>query len=103
VDLGDRGFASDGLEHDAQGRLYLTDYEHNAVRRRGTDGQYETLVHDPRAMWPDTLSLGHDGFLYFTANQLHRQPRFHNGRDLREKPYVLFRVKTDGSPVLLKK
>ena len=35
-DLGDRGFASDGLEGDAQGRVYLTDYEHNAVQRRDT-------------------------------------------------------------------
>jgi sugar lactone lactonase YvrE len=101
--LGDRGFASDGLEHDAEGRLYLTDYEHNAVRRRGPDGLYETLVHDPRVLWPDTLSLGRDGYLYFTANQLHRQKRFHAGKDLREKPYVLFRVKVDGSPVLLAK
>ena len=37
-DLGDRGFASDGLEFDDRGRLYLTDYEHNAVLRRGADG-----------------------------------------------------------------
>src|SRR5439155_25235233 len=28
-DLGDRGFASDGLETDAQDRIYLTDYENN--------------------------------------------------------------------------
>jgi len=32
--LGDRGFASDGLEPDDRGRLYLTDYEHNAILRR---------------------------------------------------------------------
>jgi len=102
-DLGDRGFASDGLEYDAEGRLYLTDYEHNAVRRRGPDGIYETVAHDPRMLWPDTLSIGHDGYLYFTANQLHRQPRFHAGKDLREKPYVLFRVKVGGHPVLLTK
>jgi sugar lactone lactonase YvrE len=100
-DLGTRPFASDGLESDAQGRLYLTNYEDNAVLRRTKDGKYETLVYDPRALWPDTLSLAADGYLYFTANQLHRQKNFHDGKDLREKPYVLFRVKTDGSPVLL--
>lgn len=38
-DLGDRGFASDGLESDDKGRLYLTDYEHNAILRRGEDGR----------------------------------------------------------------
>ena len=33
----------------------------------------ETLVHDPRVLWPDTLSVARDGHLYFTANQLYRQ------------------------------
>jgi sugar lactone lactonase YvrE len=100
--LGDRGFASDGLEHDADGRLYLTDYEHNAILRRDREGHYETLVHDERVLWPDTMSIGQDGYLYFTANQLHRQPRFQGGKDEREKPYVLFRVKVDAKPVMLK-
>jgi len=102
-DLGDRGFASDGLEQDDKGRIYLTDYEHNAIQRRTADGQYETLVHDPRALWPDTMALAADGHLYFTANQLHRQGRFRHGKDAREKPYVLFRVKVDAGPVLLRR
>jgi sugar lactone lactonase YvrE len=101
-DLGDRGFASDGLEPDDKGRVYLTDYEHNAILRRGTDGQYETLVHDPRVLWPDTMSVAADGYLYFTANQLHRQKNYQGGKDLREKPYALFRIKIDGGPVLLR-
>lgn len=101
-DLGDRGFASDGLEQDADGNIYLTDYEHNAILRRTPEGKYETLVHDPRVLWPDTMSIGRERYLYFTANQLHRQPRFQAGKDLREKPYVLFRVKVDAKPVMLK-
>ena len=95
-DLGEKGGAGDGLESDAQGRVYLSDYEHNAIRRRSVQGEIETLVHDPRVLWPDTLSLAADGYLYFTANQVERQGVFHDGRDLRQKPYVLFRVKTDG-------
>ncbi len=102
-DLGDRGFASDGLESDDKGRIYLTDYEHNGVLRLTPGGQYETLVHDPRALWPDTLSLAADRYLYFTANQLHRQARFQDGKDEREKPYALFRVKVDAGPVLLRR
>jgi sugar lactone lactonase YvrE len=81
----------------------LTDYEHNGIQRLTPDGRYETLVHDPRALWPDTLSLAADGYLYFTANQLHRQARFQNGKDEREKPYALFRVKVDAGPVLLRR
>ena len=98
-DLGEKGGASDGLESDAQGRVYLSDYEHDAIRRRTSDGAIDTLVHDPRVLWPDTLSLAADGYLYFTANQIERQPSFHNGRDLRKKPYVLFRVKVDGTRI----
>lgn len=95
--------ASDGLESDAQGRIYATGYEINGIVRRQTDGLYETIVHDPRVLWPDTMSVASDGYLYFTANQLHRQADYHNGKDLRVKPYSLFRVKLDGTPVLLKK
>jgi len=98
-DLGEKGGASDGLESDAQGRVYLSDYEHNALRKRMPDGDIETLVHDPRVLWPDTLSLASDHYLYFTANQIERQPAFNNGKDLRQKPYVVFRVKVDGTRI----
>lgn len=93
--------ASDGMETDSQDRLYATAYEHNAILRRDAEGRYETLVHDPRALWPDTLSVA-NGYLYFIANQLHRQPDYHDGRDLRVKPYSLFRVKIDGTRVALR-
>ncbi len=98
-DLGEKGGAGDGLESDSQGRVYLSDYEHNAIRRRTLSGEIETLVHDPRVLWPDTLSLAADGYLYFTANQIERQGAFHNGKDLRRPPYVLFRVKVDGTRI----
>jgi sugar lactone lactonase YvrE len=100
----DLGFkpASDGLESDDQSRLYLTAYEHDAILRKNLDGSYETLVHDPRLLWPDTLSLASDGYLYVTANQLHRQPNYQGGKDMRAKPYVLFRTKVDGKPVIVR-
>jgi sugar lactone lactonase YvrE len=98
-DLGEKGGAGDGLESDAQGRVYLSDYEHDAIRRLTQVGRIETLVHDPRVLWPDTLSLAADGYLYFTANQIERGAGFHDGRDLRQKPYVLFRVKIDGTRI----
>jgi sugar lactone lactonase YvrE len=98
-DLGERGGASDGLEADAQGGVYLSDYEHNAIRVRSAAGEISTIVHDPRVLWPDTLSLAADGYLYFTANQIERQGLFHSGQDLRQKPYVLFRVKVSGTRI----
>lgn len=97
VDLGEKG-ASDGLEADASGAIYASDYEHNGIRKRLADGSWQTIVHDPRVLWPDTLSIGPDGYLYFTANQLHRSPGFNDGQDLRSKPYSLLRVKVDAAP-----
>jgi sugar lactone lactonase YvrE len=102
VDHGEKGGGSDGLESDAQNRIYLTNYEQNAIQRRLPDGTIERLVNDPRMLWPDTLSVASDGYLYFTANQLHRQARYHNGKDLRQKPYSLFRVRIAAQPVVLR-
>lgn len=88
-DHGDKGGASDGLESDSGGNIYATNYEHNAILRlKPYDGKWETLVHDPSLLWPDTLSLATDGYLYVTANQLHRQSRYNKGKDLRVKPYT---------------
>lgn len=94
--------ASDGLETDAEGRLYATDYENRGIKRRAaTGGSYETLVEDRRVVWADTMSVASDGYLYFTSNQLNRQAGYNYGRDLRVKPYHLFRVKIDGTPIRL--
>jgi sugar lactone lactonase YvrE len=98
-DLGEKGGAGDGLEADAEGRVYLSDYEHDSITRRNHGGDIETLVHDPRVLWPDTLSLASNGYLYFTVNQIERQGIFHEEQDLRKKPYALFRVKVDGTRI----
>ncbi len=94
---------SDGLESDTQNRVYMTDPVTDSIHRFDPrSGLTETLAHDGRILWPDTMSLADDGYLYFTANQLHRQPTMHNGQDERQKPYQLFRIKVDAQPVWLK-
>lgn len=97
-DLGEKGGSADGLESDAEGRVYITDFENNSVHRRNVDGKLETLVSDPRLLWPDTLALAADGYMYVTANQIGRQARF-QGKDLRQKPYAVFRFKVDGKRI----
>lgn len=99
IDLGEKG-ASDGLEADASGSVYAGDYEHNAIRRMLPDGSWQTVIEHAKILWPDTLSIGPDGYLYFIANQLHRSPGFNEGTDKREKPYSLMRVKIDAKPAL---
>lgn len=99
-DLGLKG-ASDGLESDDKNRVYGGDYEHHSIRMFD-DGKWSTIAQSREILWPDTLSVASDGYLYFTANQLDRQAGFHAGKDLRVKPYKLLRIKIDGGPVLLK-
>ncbi|GBQ91371.1 hypothetical protein AA23498_1166 [Acetobacter nitrogenifigens DSM 23921 = NBRC 105050] len=98
-DLGPKA-PSDGLAEDDRGAIYAGDYEHGSIRKF-VDGRWTTIAHDPRILWPDTLSIGPDGYLYFTANQLYRQPVFHEGKDLRRQPYTLLRIKIDAGPVVL--
>lgn len=99
-DLGEKG-TSDGLAEDDRGRLYAGDYEHDAVRRYA-DGQWETIAEGPAIAWPDTFSVGTDGYLYFTANQLNRQAVFNGGHDGRVQPYHIYRIAIGAGPVLLK-
>lgn len=99
-DLGQKP-AADGLESDAEGRVYSTAYEQNAIVRRTPDGIYETLLFNPRVLWPDTLSLAGNGYLYLINNQLHRQPTYNFGVDLRQRPYSLLRIRVDATPVRL--
>jgi sugar lactone lactonase YvrE len=102
VDHGDRGFASDGLESDAAGFFYFTNYEDSAVSRWKPGGRWETIAHHPTMLWPDTLAVATDGYLYMTCNQLHRQGKFHGGEDLRERPFVIYRTKIGNQPVRLR-
>jgi sugar lactone lactonase YvrE len=92
---------ADGLESDDKGRLYGGDLEHNAIWRRSPDGTYCTLAQGTDLNWIDILSIASDGHLYATANQLDRLAPFHEGQDLRRKPYLLVRLPIDAGPVKL--
>ncbi|MCI2423392.1 major royal jelly family protein [Saccharopolyspora sp. K220] len=100
VDHGDKG-ASDGLESDTAGNLYATAYEHSAVLKLATDGTWSTVLHGPALLWPDTLAVAADGYLYVSVNQLPRTPLFNGGVDERVPPYQIVRVRVDAQPITL--
>ncbi|KAM3509521.1 hypothetical protein MY11210_006292 [Beauveria gryllotalpidicola] len=89
---GEKGI-SDGLETDSNGVIYAGNVEQEAVVSYFPgNSSVQTFVRDPRINWVDTLSVGWDGFLYFTINQVHLMPSFYPGTDRRQHPYVLFKV-----------
>lgn len=102
IDHGEKGL-SDGLESDTQNRVYCTQPETNSISRRLPSGLFEAVVQSDKLLWPDTLSLPGDGYLYVTSNQLNRQKGYNFGHELRRKPYSLFRVHVaDAQPIRLK-
>lgn len=85
--------AVDGMLMDAGNNLYLTALEENAIKRYRPKGDIlETIVQDERIHWPDSMDISPDGFLYFTASQINRMPRFNYGKDKRLLPYRFFKV-----------
>jgi sugar lactone lactonase YvrE len=100
VDHGDKG-ASDGLETDTAGNVYATAYEHSAVVKLAPDGTWSTVLHGPELLWPDTLALASDGYLYVSVNQLPRTPLFNGGVDDRVPPHQIIRVRVDAQRIRL--
>jgi sugar lactone lactonase YvrE len=85
--------AVDGLLMDADDNLYLTALEENAIKRYRPDSDIlDTIVQNDRIQWPDSMAMSPADYLYFTASQIHRMPRFSYGRDERVLPYKLFKI-----------
>jgi sugar lactone lactonase YvrE len=85
--------AADGMLEAADGSIYLTDLEHNAVVHwRPATKSVEQVIADTRLAWPDTLSWGPNGELYVTTSQIENTPRFNNGKSTRTEPYKLWKI-----------
>jgi sugar lactone lactonase YvrE len=84
---------TDGLEFDAQGNLYMTALEENAIKVLRPDGRIELVASARDFKWPDTIAMSRDGDLLFSNAQFHLLPDFNGGEDKRTPPYKVFRLK----------
>jgi sugar lactone lactonase YvrE len=85
--------APDGMLEGADGSVYITDLENNAiVRWDPASKRVEPFIADKRLLWPDTLSWGRNAELYVTASQIQNMPRFNNGRSTQTEPYQLWKI-----------
>jgi len=91
---GQRGGDANGFEGDTNGFIYQLMPTENAIYYFDpSDGQTHTFVRDPRILWPDSASIGFDGYFYMNINQLPFQPDWNNGVDLRLYPGAVLRCK----------
>lgn len=83
----------DGMLEGSKGTLYLAAFEKNAIVRfdEGTK-KLTTVIEDQRLQWPDTLAWGADGKLYVTTSQIHRMPKYHDGKHLQQGPFMVYRL-----------
>ena len=90
--VGETG-VSHGMIADAKGNVYTTDSPSKALRYVTPDGRFETLVRDKRLIWPDSYSVGTDGYLYLTCSQINRTKKYNKGEDKVEYPFRLYKIK----------
>jgi sugar lactone lactonase YvrE len=84
--------AADGLAF-RNGSIYSTAIEQDAIVRIDLrTKQLEVLTKDIRLKWPDTLSIGPDGFLYVTNSQIHLMPLFNHGVSKISEPFGVYRL-----------
>ncbi len=82
-----------GLVADAKGNIFLTNSTDYSIKYLSPDGKLHMLVQDSRILWPDSLGIGTDGYLYFSCSQLQLQPEWNNGISKVELPYRVFKVR----------
>ncbi|WP_156309481.1 SMP-30/gluconolactonase/LRE family protein [Sphingobacterium endophyticum] len=91
-DMGEVGITH-GLVADRLGNIYLTTSIDYSIRRLTPDGKLEIVVQDPRLLWPDSLGVGSDGYLYFSCAQMQLLAQWNEGKDMVQYPYEVYRVK----------
>lgn len=91
---------SDGSTIDAAGNVYITAMTDNAIGVTKPDGSYEVLFQtDENLPWPDGFSIGVDGYVYATINELHRSPVLNEGEDASLGTYRIVRFSALGQTV----
>lgn len=91
---------SDGSTVDADGNVYITAMTDNAIGVTKPDGKYEVLFQSDKDLpWPDGFSMGVDGYVYATINELHRSPVLNGGEDASVGTYKIVRFPALGNAI----
>lgn len=81
-----------GLIADKMGNIYLSTSESYSISYLTPDGHLKTLIQDENLLWPDSMGIGSDGYLYISCSQLQLLPNWNGGEDRTHYPYKAYRV-----------
>lgn len=83
---------------DSKGNLYLGDSANRAIGIiDAKERAYRPLVSDVRLLWPDSLTFGHDGRLYFSSPNKSLARPGDSTQPASKVTYSLFRTRTPAS------
>ena len=82
-----------GMIADNKGNIYISDSPDHAIQYVTPDKNVHFLVKDERLIWPDSFGIGSDGYLYLSASQVNRLPKYNNGQDKVHYPFRVYKVK----------
>ncbi|WP_448606738.1 SMP-30/gluconolactonase/LRE family protein [Paenimyroides ceti] len=82
-----------GMVADKKGNIYLTSSMDYSIKYLTPEGELHTLIQDEELIWPDSLGIGTDGYLYFSCAQVNRLPQWNEGKDRASLPYKIFKIK----------
>lgn len=82
-----------GMIADSKGNIYLSNSPNHAIQYLTPGGKLNVLVKDDRLIWPDSFGIGNDGYLYLSASQMNRLPKYNKGESKVEYPYRVYKVK----------
>lgn len=86
-----RTFATDAMIMDANGVLYFTALERDAITARLPSGELTVVTSDERLVWPDSFCI-HNGLLYVTTARIHEVGLGNPEGPIADGPFTVLRV-----------
>lgn len=87
-----------GTAIDAQGNIYSSDTDRQAIIKIAPNGTWTTFLQDERLLWVDAMWIDAQHRLWMPAAQLNRGEPFNNGSSYIQKPLYVYTIDIGAGP-----